>query len=272
MRNVHVLAIGMAAVLSACAMDGDGVTMQAVAGPGGVTVTVRAEGQLAVNWTPDAAAVKYYVFRSTGGVPAFIASVLDSSGGAPSTSYIDTGLTGGTSYCYAIESGYADGSTSDHGAAGCATAAGDGAASAMRTKVIAPSPDGVHPYVTIDVAQGVGHETVNLDGYFNVGDRIRSVRVHATDNPQHGGAVGGPGPTELQATLRAFSPSTGAAPIILAQSGFTDGSGHEQTLSIPGLDAAITAGGITHSVQVLPSLGDAPTVVWSVEVDYIAAP
>jgi hypothetical protein len=119
-----LIAVTMAA---ACVAGGEGAAVQAVAGPGGVTVTVRAEGQLAVSWTPDAAAAatQYHVLRSAGG-GAF--TFLDSVTGAPpATSYIDTGLAGGASYCYAIQSVYADGSASDPGGSTCAVATGGGA-------------------------------------------------------------------------------------------------------------------------------------------------
>lgn len=121
MRTTILIAV----MCSACATGDEGATAQAVAGPGGVTASVRAAGQLAVNWSADPAAVKYYVFQGAGGgLPSFVASVLDSSGGPPSTSYIATGLSDGVRYCYAIESAYADGTMSDLGAPGCASASG----------------------------------------------------------------------------------------------------------------------------------------------------
>jgi hypothetical protein len=85
-------------------------------------------GQLAVSWTPDAAAWKYYVFQSaSGGAFTFAASVLDPSAAPPApTTYTATGLTGGVSYCYAVEAAYTDGTMSDLGVAGCRVATGGG--------------------------------------------------------------------------------------------------------------------------------------------------
>lgn len=249
----------LAAVLFVGCTSGDmrGVAMAGLgAPPPTVTVTARADG-LAVSW-PSISVVSYSVFRN--GVPISMVT-------APTTSYVDTDLVAGATYCYAVTGVFDDGSETPASSPVCAAAPGGGAP--VRTKAIAPSSDGLHPYVTIDVTQGVGHETLNLDGYFDVGTHIKAVRVHVTDSPLHGPAVGGSGPTEMQATLRLFSPSTGSVPTVLAQSGFSNGSGHEQTLSISGLDAAIAAGGITHSLQVLQQFGNAPTVVWSIEVDYI---
>lgn len=124
--SVVLPALLVAHVLAACMTDPAGPlergAEQAVAGPGGVTVTPRtAADQLAVSWTADPAASQYFVFRSQGGASTLVATIF---GPAPSTSYVDTGLSGGTSYCYAIQSQYADGSTSDIGASACATASG----------------------------------------------------------------------------------------------------------------------------------------------------
>jgi hypothetical protein len=131
---MRMILIAMA--MAGCMAGGERAAVQEVAGPSGVTVTVRAEGQLAVSWTADPAAVKYYVYQAAGGGQlAFAASVI---GSPPSTSYIATGLSGGVSYCYAIESVYADGSTSDIGAAGCGTATG-GAMSTTSTITVPPT-------------------------------------------------------------------------------------------------------------------------------------
>lgn len=105
-----------------CAAGGDSVAVQAVAGPGGVTVTERAAGELAVSWAADPAASQYRLWRSTGGTPSLVATVFDSAGGKPSTSYIDTGLASGILYCYSVQSLYPGPAASDIGAATCATA------------------------------------------------------------------------------------------------------------------------------------------------------
>lgn len=257
MRN-YLIALVM---LVGCSGSGDDLRGVAMAGLGAppptVTVTARTDG-LAVSWTAIASATSYSVYRSA----APVASVT-----APTTSYVDSDLTAGSTYCYAVTGAFDDGSETPQSTAVCAVAGG-GAVRPVRTKVIAPSNDGVRPYVVIDITQGVGHETLNLDGFLDVGDHIRAARVHVTDSPLHGPAVGGSGPTEMQTTLRAFSPSTGSTPIVLAQSQISDGSGREQTLLISGLDIAIVTGGSTHSLQVLQQFGNAPTVVWSIEVDY----
>lgn len=124
--SVVLPALLVAHVLAACMTDPAGPlergAEQAVAGPGGVTVTPRtAADQLAVSWSADAAAVKYFVFRSQGGASTLVATIF---GPAPSTSYVDTGLSGGTSYCYAIQSSYPDGTASSLGAAGCGATSG----------------------------------------------------------------------------------------------------------------------------------------------------
>ena len=122
MRTMILIAV----MMGGCVASGaEGAVVQAVAGPGGVTVTPRPEaGQLAVSWTADPAATQYRVMRSSGQAFALVATVFDSSGGTPTTSYIDTGLTPGAQYCYAIVSIYADASTSSLGTAGCSPAPG----------------------------------------------------------------------------------------------------------------------------------------------------
>lgn len=133
----------LAVALVACAV-GDGVTdqSQAIAGPGGVTVSPRDAGQLAVSWSADGAAAQYRVFRSQGAGAALVATVFDSGGGSPSTSYIDTGLAGSTSYCYAIQSTYPGGAASDIGAPGCGLAADSIAAPAQVLVISAGSSRG----------------------------------------------------------------------------------------------------------------------------------
>lgn len=116
-------AVAIAAVVTGCtAASGERSTMQAVAGPS-VTVTARAEGELAVSWTPDAAASQYQVFQSVaGGELTFLAAVFDSAGGPPPTSYIADSLTRGVRYCYAVLAVRPDGSMSELSAQRCAVA------------------------------------------------------------------------------------------------------------------------------------------------------
>lgn len=123
MRNYLIAAIW---TLTACTSTAESRTAtEELAGPGGMTVTVRDVGQLAVSWSADHEASSYQVFQSeSGGALAFAASVFDSGGGPPPTSYIADGLTNGVRYCYAIEATYADGSTSGVGTPTCALADG----------------------------------------------------------------------------------------------------------------------------------------------------
>lgn len=137
------------------------------------------------------------------------------------------------------------------------------------TKVIAPG-SGLPAYATLDITAGVGNVTANLDQHFSVGDRIRAIRLIVQDNTMPG-AIGYSGPTELIARFKAYSPATGSVPTTLATSNTSNGSGTVQTLSITGLDVAVIGGGTTHSLQTIDYIGAAPTVVWSIEVDYIPA-
>lgn len=124
MRNALMFLV--AAGLAACAIEQDGVAAaQAVAGPGGVTVAATlVAGELAVSWSADPAAWKYYVLQSTsgpGGPFVDAASVLDPSQLPPApTRWTATGLASG-SYCYAVRSAYIDGTTSELGAVACGT-------------------------------------------------------------------------------------------------------------------------------------------------------
>lgn len=133
-------------VAGGCVAASEGAAVQAVAGPGGVTVTARPDpSQLAVSWSADAAATQYRVLRSSGGAAfTFVASV---SGAPPSTSYVDTGLSGGVSYCYALQSVYAGGAASDVGASACAPGSGGAAPATVRVSVplFTPGTSSVFP-------------------------------------------------------------------------------------------------------------------------------
>lgn len=143
----------------------------------------------------------------------------------------------------------------------------------MRTKIIAPNPTGIPSYTVIDVVgSGVGNATQNLDAYLSVGDHIRAIRLFVQDNTQSGGAVGYNGPTKLVSSLKSYSPSTGAVPTTIATSNVSNGSGTLQQLSMTGLDIPVAAGGAQHSLQTIDFIGVAPAVVWSIEIDYSAAP
>lgn len=122
MRTMTSAVVVMA--LAACGAEGDGATAQAIAGPGGVTVTVRAVDQLAVSWTAVPTASKYYVYQGPDAQHlAYVASV---TGAPPATSYIATGIASGLSYCFAISSGFGDGSESDLSEAMCSGGGGGG--------------------------------------------------------------------------------------------------------------------------------------------------
>jgi hypothetical protein len=162
MRSLSLLLM-----LCACNVSSDlDTAVQEVTGPSGVTVTVRAEGQLAVNWTTDPLASQYRVFRSSaGGSFTLAASVFDSSGGAPSTSYVDTNLSRNILYCYAIESTYSNGTMSDIGAQGCGTTTAGGvtpAGTTINSPVMSPgnnnnwNPSGFSSASLVRVSTGSG--------------------------------------------------------------------------------------------------------------------
>jgi hypothetical protein len=69
--------------------------------PSGFSATALSWSQISISWAKTPSATGYEVFRSTGGVAgsyAFLAST------STATTYIDTGLTGSTEYCYEIRS------------------------------------------------------------------------------------------------------------------------------------------------------------------------
>lgn len=178
----------IAVMCGACEVAASGTAVQAIAGPGGVTVTPRVDpGQLAVSWTADPAATSYQVFQSAGGGPlAFAASVFDSSGGVPPTSYIADGLSEG-SYCYSIRASYSDGSTSELGPQACATVIGDASTGApLRRRNVplnlswinpantwAATDVGVRSTSTASTSQGA----TSIDVPFEVGDTIVGAEV-----------------------------------------------------------------------------------------------
>lgn len=129
MRKSVLVCSCIAAIVMGCVPSddrGEESSTQAVAGPGGVVVTAPAACQLTATWTADPLAFKYYIYQAAdGGALAFTASVLDPSAQPPApTTYTASQLIGGTTYCYAVQSAYPDGSTSDIGAMGCAVATG----------------------------------------------------------------------------------------------------------------------------------------------------
>lgn len=93
------------------------------AAPTGVTASPNGDNQILVSWNAVTGAASYRVFRSTtsGGPYDLIATV-----SAPTTSFNDTGLNGGTTYFYVVQAVAADGCTSANSAEASATAAGAG--------------------------------------------------------------------------------------------------------------------------------------------------
>jgi len=91
--------------------------------PTGVTASPNGDNQILVSWDAVSGAASYNVFRSTtsGGPYDLIANVA-----ATSTSHNDTGLNGGTTYFYVVQTVASDGCTSDFSAEASATATGSG--------------------------------------------------------------------------------------------------------------------------------------------------
>jgi len=142
MRSLKRFLLFVSVAASGCMGGGaQGVAQQAVAGPGGVTVTAPVDGQLAVSWAPDADAFKYYVYQSAnGGTFSLVDIAIGPTMLPPApTSFTATLLAGGSQYCYRIQSAYIDQSTSDLGPQGCGTATGNGdGGSFTRTLTVSP--------------------------------------------------------------------------------------------------------------------------------------
>jgi hypothetical protein len=141
------------------------MAVQAVAGPGGVIVTATpVAGELVVSWSADAAEpFKYYVFQSnlSSGPFVQIASVLkpDASPPAP-TSYTVDGLAAGQ-YCYALKSAYSDGTESDLGAARCGTVIVSGSVPPQPSLTFSPG------LATFSVPGGGDTGPSRVDPFFN---------------------------------------------------------------------------------------------------------
>lgn len=205
------LAIGALVAVAGC-VDNLSSETQEVAGPSGVTVTVRAVDQLAVSWTAVPTANKYYVFQSSGGAPlTFAASILDSSGGQPPTSYIATGLAASVAYCFAVSATFPDGTESDLSAVACAASGGGGPAlppititypiPASSARVTTMSPAATLQGATGWLVIGTGELIYPLP--VQVGDTITGFRVFG--NKQSSSA------TRLAATVMAVQSSNGVA-------------------------------------------------------------
>lgn len=95
-----------------------------------VTVTPRSTGELAVSWTSLSVA-SYSVLRGVGGgTPAMVATV-----GAPTTSYIDSDLAAGSTYCYQVVGVFEGGATTAASASACASAGGAGGSSSSELDI-----------------------------------------------------------------------------------------------------------------------------------------
>lgn len=272
----HLVAI-LISTLAACVnASGTGpppdlsTSAEDLAGPSGVAVTSTLANELDVSWTADPNASSYYVYKGPSGTePAYWQSIV-----GPNTATVAGSLIAGGTYCFAVRS-VIGGAASAPSDVVCGTAAGggSGATSGTLTRVISPNPTGVPAYATIDVVNlGIGNHTANIDQYFTVGDHLHAIRLYVQDNTACGTAVGcpGAGPTELISRLKTYTTS-GAVPTTVATSNASDGSGTVQVLSMTGLDIAIVTGGATHSLQTIDNQGVAPSIVWSIEVDYAAA-
>lgn len=264
MRTMMLL---IAVAICGCEMaGGDGVAVQAVAGPGGVTVTAPVAGQLAVSWAPDAAAFKYYVFQSTaGGAFAFAASVLDPSAMPPApTTYTATGLTGGTRYCYAIEAAYPDGTMSEMGIAGCGTASGEGGGETPATITLAvplfgPGTSSVFPGRFLTTSGALG-QVVQLPS-MPVGSVITRLDARVRDS-----AIG---PTTLILAIAEQADNSFVGPVG-APSSPSSGAGAFQTLTLSGQARQVAAlhayfaGVFVNSV----TPGTQPCLVSAIDVTY----
>jgi hypothetical protein len=126
------------------------------------------------------------------------------------------------------------------------------------TKLIPANGTGVNTVFRIDGALTFSH-ALALDGFLEVGDALKEVRILVQDNSRT--------PTTLIASLREFLPGSGQA-VTLAASQPSAASGFLQTLVIGGLDLPVIAGGPSHNVLTIMNTGPGPAAVWSVEIDY----
>jgi hypothetical protein len=242
----------MLVALAGCELASDGTTVQAVAGPGGVTVTVRDVGQLAVSWTADPLAVRYRVFE--GG--ALVASVFDSQGGAPATSWIADGLDAGE-HCYTVSSGYADGSTSSPGAAACAIAAG----ASVHTIVVPVVPPTLDPprialWSTIS-GQGSSSRWEYVPLALPVGAAIIGARVRVQD--------GGSGTRLVERLLSTTDNSENFSTV--ASSQLSSGNGTEETLELTGPIQVAPATQYIISVELAANPANRDSRLYRLEVD-----
>jgi hypothetical protein len=256
MRTTTIL---IAVVMVGCVASGERSTMQAIAGPS-VTVAPRAAGELAVSWSSDPAAVRYRVFE--GG--ALVADVFDSGGGAPATSWIASGLAAGE-HCYLVASIYADGSTSDTGAAACAMVGGAAAQGSMRLSVplFAPGTSSVFPsrFLTTSGGSGVVVQLPPLP----VGATITQLDARVRDNAT--------GPTTVVLAIAEQADDGFVGPVGLPSSA-SSGSGSFQTLTLDG-QARQVAPLHTYYAGVFVNFttpGTAPCVVSAIDVTYQPAP
>jgi hypothetical protein len=217
----------MAATIAACEVAGGaGVAIQEVAAPSGLTVTPRAADQLAVSWSADLAAVQYRVYQAAGGGALALAATV--TGGPPSTSYIADSLAAGVQYCFAVQSGYTDGSTSDVGAPVCGPVAtgGGGASGLVRISVplFGPNTSSVFPsrFLATSGALGVSVQLPPLP----IGATITELDARVRDNTS--------GPTTVVLALAEQADGSFVEPQ-LPPTGPSSGAGTFQTLTLGGL-------------------------------------
>lgn len=162
MRTMILIAM----MTAGCVTGGERAEGQAVTSPGPtVTVTPRSTGELAVSWTSLSVA-SYSVLRGVGGgAPAIVATV-----GAPTTSYIDSDLVAGSTYCYQVVGVFEGGATTAPSAQACPPAS---APLPAVTYVTVPSTF----FSTADIHTGVNGQVYQLP--VAAGTRIASVSITA---------------------------------------------------------------------------------------------
>lgn len=266
MRTMFLIA-AMCAGCVASRSDGAGATVQAVAGPGGVTATVRGAGELAVNWSADPAASQYQVFQSVAGGPLAFAGSVFGGGGTPSTSYIADALSGGVLYCYAIQSAYADGTMSAVGTSGCGTATAAGRTS---TTIIIPIGPPLNARAVNLNANGManviaGNVNDPDNGFVEyiplqlpVGTRIAGWRVRVQDSLFGGGS------SRIASRLM-FTTDNAHVPTAIATSSLSSGVGAEETIS--GSASVVSAAATQYWISVFDQVGTSTGFVRRLEVD-----
>lgn len=110
---------------SRCAtvFTGCGTGGSAPSAPGGLTVTATTASSVSLSWTASATATQYQVQRAAGACSA--GGAFSQVGTATATTFTNSGLTGGTTYCYRVTASNTTG-TSGPSATVTATTTGSG--------------------------------------------------------------------------------------------------------------------------------------------------